>query len=130
MVYIEAGLLVLIISTDNQMVRQGYKKSKTIIQEYTNLPRDKPLLFELIFFMDEFSGVVPIFTIIPIDTVKTKTQSLNTSKYISTLNCFTTMFKEEDLKIFWKTATTKLRRLILSGEVFFTIFEKILVILG
>lgn len=78
--------------------------------------------------MGKFSGVVPIFTLMPIDIVDTKTQSLNISKCTSTLKCFTLMFKQEGLKIFWKSVPPRLGRLIFGGGVFVTIFEKILVI--
>lgn len=115
----------------NQAVRLGcYNKIKTIIQDYTNSPKDKPLSSGLTFLVGAFSGVVTVYTTMPIDTVKTRMQSLNTSKYTSTLNCFTTIFKEEGLKTFWKGATPRLGRLILSGGIVFTIYEKTLVILG
>ena len=66
----------------------------------------------------------------PIDTVKTRMQSLDSSKYSSTINCFATVFREEGLKTFWKGATPRLGRLILSGGIVFTIYEKVLVVLG
>ncbi|SCU94837.1 LADA_0G11672g1_1 [Lachancea dasiensis] len=115
----------------NQAVRLGcYNKIKTIIQDYTNTPKDKPLSSGLTFVVGAFSGIVTVYTTMPIDTVKTRMQSLNSSNYSSTLNCFTTVFKEEGLKTFWKGATPRLGRLILSGGIVFTIYEKVLVVLG
>ncbi|SCU89536.1 LANO_0D05336g1_1 [Lachancea nothofagi CBS 11611] len=115
----------------NQAVRLGcYNKIKTLIQDYTNTPKDKPLSSGLTFVVGAFSGIVTVYTTMPIDTVKTRMQSLSSSKYTSTLNCFTTVFKEEGLKTFWKGATPRLGRLILSGGIVFTIYEKVLVVLG
>lgn len=114
----------------NQAVRLGcYNKIKTLIQEYTNSPKDKPLSSALTFVVGAFSGIVTVYSTMPIDTVKTRMQSLD-SKYTSTVNCFTTVFKEEGLKTFWKGATPRLGRLILSGGIVFTIYEKVLVVLG
>lgn len=115
----------------NQAVRLGcYNKIKTMIQEYTNAPKDKPLSSGLTFVVGAFSGIVTVYTTMPIDTVKTRMQSLNSSKYSSTLNCFSTVFREEGLKTFWKGATPRLGRLVLSGGIVFTIYEKVLIILG
>ncbi|CCK68354.1 Ctp1p KNAG_0A07000 [Huiozyma naganishii CBS 8797] len=115
----------------NQAVRLGcYNKIKTSIQEYTNSPKDKPLSSGLTFVVGAFSGIVTVYSTMPIDTVKTRMQSLDSTKYTSTVNCFTTIFKEEGLKVFWKGATPRLGRLILSGGIVFTIYEKVLVVLG
>lgn len=115
----------------NQAVRLGcYNKIKTTIQDYTNSPKDKPLSSGLTFLVGAFSGVVTVYTTMPIDTVKTRMQSLDASKYTSTLNCFARIFKEEGLKTFWKGATPRLGRLILSGGIVFTIYENVLLILN
>lgn len=115
----------------NQAVRLGcYNKIKTTIQDYTNSPKDQPLSSGLTFLVGAFSGIVTVYSTMPIDTVKTRMQSLDATKYSSTVNCFTTIFKEEGLRTFWKGATPRLGRLILSGGIVFTIYEKTLVILG
>lgn len=115
----------------NQAVRLGcYNKIKTMIQDMTNTPKDKPLSSGLTFLVGAFSGIVTVYSTMPIDTVKTRMQSLSASKYTSTVNCFATIFKEEGLKTFWKGATPRLGRLILSGGIVFTIYENVLVMLG
>lgn len=115
----------------NQAVRLGcYNKIKTSIQEITNAPKDKPLSSGMTFIVGAFSGIVTVYSTMPIDTVKTRMQSLTASKYSSTVNCFTTIFKEEGLKAFWKGATPRLGRLVLSGGIVFTIYENVLVMLG
>ena len=87
----------------NQAVRLGcYNKIKVMVQDYTNAPKDKPLSSGLTFVVGAFSGIVTVYTTMPIDTVKTRMQSLDSKRYSSTINCFTTIFKEEGLKAFWK----------------------------
>ncbi|GMG55689.1 unnamed protein product [Ambrosiozyma monospora] len=67
----------------------------------------------------------------PIDTVKTRMQSLEAKKlYTGTFDCFKKIWKNEGLLAFWKGATPRLGRLILSGGIVFTIYEKMLVIMG
>lgn len=115
----------------NQAVRLGcYNKIKVLVQDYTGAPKDKPLTSGLTFIVGAFSGVVTVYATMPIDTVKTRMQSLTASKYSSTLNCFTTIYKEEGLKTFWKGATPRLGRLILSGGIVFTIYENVLLYLS
>lgn len=115
----------------NQAVRLGcYNKIKVMVQDYTNAPKDKPLSSGLTFVVGAFSGIVTVYTTMPIDTVKTRMQSLDSKRYSSTINCFTTIFKEEGLKAFWKGATPRLGRLFLSGGIVFTIYEKVLTVLG
>lgn len=115
----------------NQAVRLGcYNKIKTMVQDYYNVPKDKPLSSGMTFVVGAFSGIVTVYTTMPIDTVKTRMQSLDASKYTSTVNCFVKIFKEEGVKTFWKGATPRLGRLILSGGIVFTIYEKVLTMLA
>lgn len=127
-----AGVLpVSMRQASNQAVRLGcYNKIKSSIQQASNTPPDQPLSSALTFVVGAFSGIVTVYTTMPIDTVKTRMQALGANeKYSSTLNCFVKIFKEEGLKTFWKGATPRLGRLILSGGIVFTIYEKVLVVL-
>ena len=101
-----------------------------MVQSYTGSPKDQPLSSGLTFVVGAFSGIVTVYTTMPLDTVKTRMQSLNASQYTSTLNCFVRIFKEEGVKTFWKGTTPRLGRLILSGGIVFTIYEKVLDVLG
>ena len=57
-------------------------------------------------------------------------QALGADKvYSSTLNCCAKIFREEGLLTFWKGATPRLGRLVLSGGIVFTIYEKMLVLM-
>lgn len=128
-----AGLLpVAMRQGANSAVRLGsYSKIKGLLQDWSGTPRSQPLSSGLTFLLGAFAGVVTVYTTMPIDTVKTRMQSLDSSKlYGSTLDCFVKIFKNEGLMTFWKGATPRLGRLILSGGIVFTIYEKMLVILG
>ncbi|KAH3678220.1 hypothetical protein WICMUC_001649 [Wickerhamomyces mucosus] len=128
-----AGLLpVSLRQASNQAVRLGcYNKIKTTIQQVSNTPIDQPLSSAFTFIVGAFSGVVTVYSTMPIDTVKTRMQALGAEKqYSSTIDCFVKIYKNEGIKTFWKGATPRLGRLILSGGIVFTIYEKVLVILN
>ncbi|VEU22607.1 DEKNAAC103428 [Brettanomyces naardenensis] len=116
----------------NQAVRLGtYSKIKGVIQQASNTPPDKPLSSALTFIVGAFSGAVTVYTTMPIDTVKTRMQSLEASKkYTSTINCFVRIFKDEGLLAFWKGATPRLGRLFFGGGIVFTIYEKMMTTLA
>ncbi|EGV60589.1 CtIP- endonuclease [Yamadazyma tenuis] len=116
----------------NQAVRLGsYNSIKTMIQQASNTPADVPLNSAATFAVGSIAGTVTVYTTMPIDTVKTRMQALGADKlYSSTLNCFVRIFREEGLSTFWKGATPRLGRLVLSGGIVFTIYEKMLVVLN
>lgn len=130
---IYAGLVpVSLRQAANQAVRLGsYNAIKTMIQQASGTNPNEPLSSAVTFLVGSCAGVITVYTTMPIDTVKTRMQALGADKlYTSTLNCFVKIFKEEGLLTFWKGATPRLGRLILSGGIVFTIYEKMLVILN
>jgi solute carrier family 25 citrate transporter 1 len=114
----------------NQMVRLGsYNAMKTVIQSYKEDP-NLPLSSAETFAVGAVAGVITVYTTMPLDTVKTRMQSLDAkSMYSGTLNCFYKVAKHEGMLTFWKGATPRLGRLILSGGIVFTVYEKIIWIL-
>lgn len=128
-----AGVLpVSLRQASNLAVRLGsYNAIKTMIQLATNTKASEPLSSAATFAVGAFAGVVTVYTTMPIDTVKTRMQALGADKvYSSTINCFVKVFKEEGLLTFWKGATPRLGRLVLSGGIVFTIYEKMLVLMA
>lgn len=128
-----AGLVpVSLRQAANQAVRLGsYNAIKTMIQQASGANPNEPLSSAATFLIGSTAGVITVYTTMPIDTVKTRMQALGADKlYTSTVNCFVKIFKEEGLLTFWKGATPRLGRLILSGGIVFTIYEKMLVILN
>ncbi|CCE83557.1 Piso0_004136 [Millerozyma farinosa CBS 7064] len=116
----------------NQAVRLGsYNAIKTMVQQTTGTKPNEPLSSAATFLVGSFAGIITVYTTMPIDTVKTRMQALGADKlYSSTLNCFVRVFKDEGLLTFWKGATPRLGRLVLSGGIVFTIYEKMLVLLA
>ncbi|KAK6459203.1 citrate transport protein [Scheffersomyces xylosifermentans] len=130
---IYAGVVpVSLRQASNQAVRLGsYNAIKTMIQQASGSKPNEPLSSVATFAVGSFAGTITVYTTMPIDTVKTRMQALGADKlYSSTLNCFVKIFKEEGLLTFWKGATPRLGRLVLSGGIVFTIYEKMLVIMG
>ncbi|KAK6205522.1 citrate transport protein [Scheffersomyces amazonensis] len=116
----------------NQAVRLGsYNAIKTMIQQASGTKPNEPLSSLATFSVGAFAGTITVYTTMPIDTVKTRMQALGAEKrYSSTLNCFVKIFRDEGLLTFWKGATPRLGRLFFSGGIVFTIYEKMLVIMG
>lgn len=130
---IYAGVVpVSLRQASNQAVRLGsYNAIKTMIQQASGTPPNVPLSSLSTFAVGSLAGIITVYTTMPIDTVKTRMQALGANKlYSSTLNCFVTIFKNEGLSTFWKGATPRLGRLVLSGGIVFTIYEKMLVVLN
>lgn len=115
----------------NQSVRLGsYNAMKTLIQE-SKVDKNAPLSSIETFAVGAVAGIITVYTTMPLDTVKTRMQSLEAKNlYSGTLNCFYKIFKEEGVITFWKGATPRLGRLILSGGIVFTIYEKIMLVLN
>jgi solute carrier family 25 citrate transporter 1 len=68
-----------------------------------------------------------VFTTQPLDVVKTKMQSLGASKlYRNTLHCLITVAKKDGIPALWKGSTPRLGRLVFSGGIVFSVYEKIL----
>jgi hypothetical protein len=76
--------------------------------------------------MGAVAGIVTVYMTMPFDVVKTRMQSERASQYRGAFDCVATMFREEGLRRFWKGTTPRLLRLILSGGIVFTIYEKTL----
>lgn len=115
----------------NQSVRLGsYNAMKTFIQQSKGNP-NAPLSSVETFAVGAIAGIITVYTTMPLDTVKTRMQSLEAQKlYTGTINCFIRIFKDEGFLTYWKGATPRLGRLILSGGIVFTIYEKIMLVLN
>lgn len=77
------------------------------------------------FLIGGTAGVITVYTTMPLDTVKTRMQSIEArSLYKNSLDCAARIFKEEGLLTFWAGAVPRLGRLVLSGGIVFTMYEK------
>ncbi|KAF1980944.1 mitochondrial tricarboxylate transporter-like protein [Aulographum hederae CBS 113979] len=71
------------------------------------------------------AGVITVYATMPLDTIKTRMQSVQARKeYKNSFVCAQRIFKEEGVLKFWSGATPRLARLILSGGIVFTMYEK------
>ena len=71
------------------------------------------------------AGLVTVFVTQPLDTIKTRMQSPEAKQmYGNTLRCASMIFKQEGVLTFWSGALPRLARLVLSGGIVFTMYEK------
>ncbi|KAI5479999.1 mitochondrial tricarboxylate transporter, citrate transporter [Pseudohyphozyma bogoriensis] len=83
------------------------------------------------FGIGAIAGIVTVYATMPLDVIKTRMQSLEArTAYRNSFHCATRIFKEEGVFTFWKGATPRLGRLILSGGIVFTVYEQVIVLLG
>ncbi len=111
------------------MVRLGsYNSLKTLFQDPNS---NAPLSSINTFAIGALAGIITVYTTMPIDTVKTRMQALDSkTRYKSTIDCFVKIWKNEGIMTYWKGATPRLGRLFFSGGIVFTIYEKMLIIMG
>lgn len=77
------------------------------------------------FAIGGLAGLVTVFVTQPLDTIKTRMQSIEARQlYGNTLLCATLVFRHEGLLTFWSGAVPRLARLVLSGGIVFTMYEK------
>lgn len=63
--------------------------------------------------------------------IKTRMQTLEApTKYRNTFHCAAVTLRQEGLLAFWRGATPRLARLVLSGGIVFTVYEEIMSVLG
>lgn len=77
------------------------------------------------FAMGGLAGLITVYVTQPLDTIKTRMQSIEArTMYTSTANCAAVIFKQEGVLTFWSGALPRLVRLVLSGGIVFTMYEK------
>lgn len=108
----------------NSAVRfSSYTSLKQLAQSYV-APGEK-LGAVSTFGLGGLAGIITVYTTMPIDTVKTRMQSIEARKdYKNSIDCVVKIFKNEGIFTFWSGALPRLGRLILSGGIVFTMYEK------
>ncbi|KAJ5114595.1 hypothetical protein NUU61_000354 [Penicillium alfredii] len=77
------------------------------------------------FAIGGIAGLITVYVTQPLDTVKTRMQSLEASKnYKNSFVCAARIFRDEGVFTFWSGAMPRLARLIMSGGIVFTMYEK------
>ncbi|KAH9031924.1 mitochondrial tricarboxylate transporter [Lactarius pseudohatsudake] len=120
------------------MMRQGansairfttYTTLKQFVQSRTRTGQSLPS--SVTFGIGAIAGLVTVYTTMPLDVIKTRMQSLEArAQYRNSLHCAYRIFTEEGLRRFWTGTTPRLARLVMSGGIVFTIYEKVIVLIG
>ncbi|KAK4113170.1 putative tricarboxylate transporter mitochondrial carrier protein [Canariomyces notabilis] len=77
------------------------------------------------FAMGGIAGLITVYVTQPLDTVKTRMQSIEARNlYGNSFRCASIIFRQEGLLTFWSGALPRLARLIMSGGIVFTMYEK------
>ncbi len=77
------------------------------------------------FGIGALAGLITVYATQPLDTIKTRMQSIEAkSLYGNSFRCAAIIFKQEGILTFWSGALPRLARLVLSGGIVFTMYEK------
>jgi solute carrier family 25 citrate transporter 1 len=108
----------------NSATRFGsYTFLKQLAQSYT-APGEK-LGALATFGIGGIAGLITVYVTQPVDTVKTRMQSIEARHlYKNSFACAAQIAKNEGILTFWSGALPRLVRLMLSGGIVFTMYEK------
>ncbi|RKF56948.1 Tricarboxylate transporter FUM11 [Erysiphe neolycopersici] len=108
----------------NSAVRLGsYAFLRQLAQSYV-APGEK-LGAVSTFGIGGIAGFITVFATQPLDTIKTRMQGIEArTLYKNSFTCASLIAKNEGILTFWSGAMPRLVRLILSGGIVFTIYEK------
>ncbi|KAG2206346.1 hypothetical protein INT46_002654 [Mucor plumbeus] len=116
------------------MARQGansavrfscYSYFKSTLQQWRG-QGDEPLPSVHTFAAGALAGIVTVYTTMPLDVVKTRMQGLDArTLYKNSLDCLMQVVKQNGIFSLWKGTTPRLTRLIFSGGIVFTVYEKV-----
>ena len=75
--------------------------------------------------MGGVAGLITVYVTQPLDTIKTRMQSIEArALYGNSFRCASIIFRQEGVLTFWSGALPRLARLIMSGGIVFTMYEK------
>ncbi|TGJ84871.1 hypothetical protein E0Z10_g3939 [Xylaria hypoxylon] len=108
----------------NSAVRFGsYTSLKQLAESYT-APGEK-LGSVATFGIGSVAGAITVAVTQPLDTIKTRMQSIEArAVYGNSLRCAALILKHEGVPTFWSGALPRLARLVLSGGIVFSMYEK------
>ncbi|WFD35549.1 hypothetical protein MCUN1_002405 [Malassezia cuniculi] len=113
----------------NSAVRFGtYSTLRNLVVDSSN--PTQPLPGSVTFGIGAIAGIVTVYATMPLDVVKTRMQSLNArAEYRNTFDCLGKVVRREGVFALWRGATPRLARLVLSGGIVFTVYEKCMYVL-
>ncbi|KAM3581311.1 hypothetical protein VKS41_006136 [Umbelopsis sp. WA50703] len=87
---------------------------------------EAPLPSTYTFAIGAMAGIITVYSTMPLDVVKTRMQGLDARNlYKNSLDCLMKVVKQDGIFSLWKGTTPRLARLIFSGGIVFTVYEKI-----
>ncbi|CAI6339942.1 unnamed protein product [Periconia digitata] len=99
-------------------VRMGSYNVMKDFSRRKNLPQNSATTFG----MGAIAGVVTVYATQPFDTIKTRAQS---AQGANTSEAFRSVLQSNGIRGFWSGSTMRLGRLIFSGGIVFTVYEKV-----
>ncbi|EFQ27226.1 hypothetical protein CGRA01v4_04277 [Colletotrichum graminicola] len=108
----------------NSAVRfSAYNMLKQMAESYT-APGEK-LGAVGTFAMGGIAGVITVYVTQPLDTIKTRMQSISArTQYGNSFRCAAMILRQEGVLTLWSGALPRLARLVVSGGLVFTMYEK------
>lgn len=108
----------------NSATRFGsYTFLKQVAQSYV-APGEKLGMLST-FGIGGVAGIITVYVTQPLDTVKTRMQSMEArSLYKNSFDCAAQLVRHEGFFTLWSGAVPRLARLIMSGGIVFTMYEK------
>lgn len=109
----------------NSAVRFGsYNFFKQAVTQSYVTPGEK-LSTPATFGIGALAGLVTVLVTQPLDTIKTRMQSLEArTEYGNSVRCASRILREEGVLTFWSGVAPRLARLVMSGAIVFTMYEK------
>jgi len=123
-----AGLYRGLISTTMKQsatsaVRMGSYNVLKELARRNELPSSSALTFG----MGAVAGTITVYATQPFDTIKTRAQS---AQGASTGEAFRSVLQQASIRGFWSGSTMRLGRLVFSGGIVFTVYEKVAALLS
>jgi len=121
---------VIMRQSANSAVRfSTYSTLKSFVQGNSRPGEQLPT--SVTFGIGAVAGTVTVYATMPFDVIKTRMQTLEARQnYKNSFHCGYRIFTEEGVVRFWRGAVPRLGRLMLSGGIVFSVYEKVIVLIG
>ena len=110
----------------NSAVRfSAYNALKQLAEGSVLNPPGEKLGYAATFAIGGLAGIITVYATQPLDTIKTRMQSPDAARlYGNSARCAAMIWQQEGMRTFWSGAVPRLARLVLSGGIVFTMYEK------
>lgn len=112
----------LVSTTMKQSATSAVRMGSYNMLKETARSRNLPQNSTTTFAMGALAGTITVYATQPLDTIKTRSQS---SRGASTGEAFRQIWQHSGPRGFWSGSTMRLGRLVFSGGIVFTVYEKV-----